>query len=47
MQTASARARAALVGLWTPPPDELGRLEGRWARRGDYTTKLEAEGEIE
>jgi hypothetical protein len=33
--------RAALTGLWTPPPDELGRLEGRWARRGDYVTKLE------
>jgi hypothetical protein len=48
MQTGSAGARAALAGLWTtPPPDELGRLEGRWARRGDYTTKLEAEGEIE
>jgi hypothetical protein len=26
--------RAALVGLWTPPPDKLGQLEGRWARRG-------------
>ena len=33
--------RAALVGLWTPPPDKLGQLEGRWARRGGYTTKLE------
>ena len=25
--------RAALAGLWTPPPDKLGQLEGRWARR--------------
>ena len=33
--------RAALAGLWTPPPDKLGQLEGRWARRGGYVTKLE------
>jgi hypothetical protein len=32
-------ARAA--GLWTPPPDGFGRLEGRWARRRGYVTKLE------
>jgi hypothetical protein len=41
MQTVSAGARAALAGLWTPPPDKLGQLEGRWARRGGYVTKLE------
>ena len=26
---------------WIPPPDKLGQLEGRWARRGGYVTKLE------
>ena len=32
-------ARAA--GLWTPLPDELERLEGRWACRRGYVTRLE------
>jgi len=26
---------------WIPPPDNVGQLEGRWARRCGYVTRLE------